>query len=63
MWPTLADLAKDLGKPYPTVAAWKQRGSIPARYDMALISAAKQRGRNLTLEQLARARSVSEDAA
>ena len=56
IWPKLSDLASDLEKPYQTVAAWKQRGSIPARYDLDLVHAAKARGRKLTLEDLARAR-------
>jgi len=63
IWPKLSDLAGDLGKPYTTVASWRQRGSIPARYDVALVRAAKLRGRNLTLEELAEARSATEDAA
>jgi hypothetical protein len=57
MWPTLSDLAADLGRPYPTVAAWKQRGSIPARYDLDLVQAAAKRGHTITFEQLAKARS------
>ncbi|MAM60836.1 hypothetical protein [Maritimibacter sp. UBA3975] len=56
IWPSLSDLAKDLGRPYPTVAAWKQRGSIPAKYDIPMIKAAERRGKRLTLETLARAR-------
>lgn len=56
LWPSMAELADDLGKPYPTVAAWKQRGSIPARYDLDLIRAATARGKSLTLEQLAASR-------
>lgn len=56
IWPTLAALAQDLGKPYPTVAAWKQRGRIPADYDLDLIEAAKRKGAVLTLDQLAQAR-------
>ncbi|MEB3419932.1 hypothetical protein ACFSDD_11170 [Salipiger marinus] len=62
IWPTMADLASDLGKPYSTVAAWKQRGSIPAKYDMSLIRAAKARGACLTLEHLAEARAETADA-
>ncbi len=57
IWPKISDLASDLGKPYPTVAAWKQRGRIPADYDLDMIAAAKRRGKRLTLEDLARARS------
>lgn len=63
IWPTTADLAADLGKPYTTVAAWKQRGSIPAKYDMQLVSAAKARGETLTYEQLAHARAAADTAA
>ena len=59
LWPSLSDLAADLRKPYSTVNAWKQRGSIPAKFDLALIEAAKQRGQRLTLEQLAEARRAS----
>lgn len=58
IWPTLAELASDIGKPYPTVASWKQRGSIPARYDRAIITAAKARGCALTFEDMAIARSM-----
>ena len=67
MWPTMADLAKDIGKPYSTVAAWKARGKIPADHDYALIEAAEKRGKILTLEKLAQARrgaaSFASDAA
>ncbi len=62
IWPTMADLAADLGKPYPTVAAWKQRGRIPADYDFDLIEAASARGKILTLEDLAKARRTSASA-
>ena len=43
LWPSDAELARDLGVPYPTVAAWKQRGSIPAPYWRQLVRAAKVR--------------------
>lgn len=56
IWPKVADLAADLRKPYQTVAAWKQRGRIPADYDLDLIAAAKRRGKRLTLAELAQAR-------
>ena len=66
IWPTMAELAADLGKPYPTVFAWKQRGRIPPDYDFDLIKAAAARGAVLTLEDLAMARRAasvtSEDA-
>jgi hypothetical protein len=44
LWPTMADLGRDLGLPYPTVAAWKQRGSIPVAYWRGIILAARRRG-------------------
>lgn len=56
LWPSLVALSDDLGKPYPTVAAWKQRGNIPAKYDLALVRAARSRGKKLSLEMLAKAR-------
>lgn len=56
IWPDLKSLADDLGYPYPTVAAWKQRGRIPADHDALLINAAQSRGVVLTFEDLARAR-------
>lgn len=56
IWPTMAALAGDLGLPYTTAASWKQRGRIPADYDLDLVAAAKRRGASLTLEELARAR-------
>lgn len=59
LWPSMVDLATDLGKPYTTITAWKQRGSIPAKFDLDLIEAAAKRGKTLTLEQLAMARRES----
>jgi hypothetical protein len=56
IWPTMADLAADLGIPYQTVAAWKNRGRIPATYDVQIVDAAKARGVPLTFEALAVAR-------
>jgi hypothetical protein len=43
-WPSMADLGRDLGLPYSTVAAWKQRGSIPVSYWRQIIHAAQRRG-------------------
>jgi hypothetical protein len=63
IWPTLSDLAKEIGKPYQTVAAWKQRGRIPADHDLKLIAAAKDRGATLTLEELAEARRCARSTA
>lgn len=59
LWPSLAALSKDLGREYTTVASWRQRGSIPAKFDLDLIEAAAKRGKTLTLEELASARRVA----
>lgn len=42
-WPSDADLARDIGLSYPTVASWKQRGSIPVTYWRPIINAARRR--------------------
>ncbi|WP_201151272.1 hypothetical protein [Rhodovulum sulfidophilum] len=55
IWPSLAEMARDMGEKYPTVAAWKRRG-IPARRDADVIAAARQRGFDLTYEQIGLAR-------
>src|SRR5690606_14396720 len=44
LWPTAADLAADLGEKYQTVAAWKQRNSIPPDRWGRVIAAAEKRG-------------------
>ena len=44
IWPTDAGLAREIGAPYSTVSAWKQRGSIPVAYWRAIIDAAHRRG-------------------
>lgn len=54
VWPATADLGRDLGVPYPTVSAWKQRGSIPAEYWRDVVRAARRRGHlEVTAEALA----------
>jgi hypothetical protein len=44
IWPADAELGRDIGVPYPTVSAWKQRGSIPAAYWRDIVQAALRRG-------------------
>jgi hypothetical protein len=51
IWPTWAELARDLGVPYPTVASWPKRG-LPPRRIPDIIRAAKARGKDLTFEVL-----------
>lgn len=53
-WPSDAELGRDIGVPYPTISAWKQRASIPAAYWWHIVRAAAQRGRpEITAELLA----------
>lgn len=55
LWPSDAELARDLGVPYPTISAWKQRGSIPSPYWWHITRAAKARGLSgVTTDLLAR---------
>jgi hypothetical protein len=63
-WPSDAEFGRDIGVPYPTVSAWKQRGSIPAAYWWHITRAAAQRGHpEITADLLARlhARKVSDN--
>ena len=54
-WPSDAEFGRDIGVPYPTVSAWKQRGSIPAAYWWYIIRAGAQRGHpEITADLLAR---------
>lgn len=51
IWPTIAEMARDMGEPYPTVSSWVRRG-IPAARDADVIAAAKRRGVDVTFERL-----------
>jgi hypothetical protein len=44
VWSSDAELSRDIGVPYPTIAAWKQRGSVPPAYLGDIIQAARRRG-------------------
>jgi hypothetical protein len=59
IWPTMAEMAQDLGLPYQTVAAWRSRG-IPYRRFEAVLRAAEARGHALTLEDLLNERAAFE---
>lgn len=56
IWPNAADLAREIGENPVTVRAWRNRGSIPADRDTILVEAARRRGADLTLADLAEAR-------
>ncbi|MBS7540488.1 hypothetical protein [Ancylobacter lacus] len=54
LWPTDADLGRDIGVSYPAVAAWKRRGSIPPAYWRDIVAAARRRGLvDVTTDRLA----------
>lgn len=63
IWPTLKDMASDLRRPYQTVAAWRARKSIPAKYDADLVRCAKARGETITFEELAQLRAQNDEGA
>jgi hypothetical protein len=43
IWPSLAEMARDIGIEYQTVAKWSQRGRIPPESWDAVIEAAKRK--------------------
>ena len=62
IWPSMAELGRDLDLPYSTVAAWRQRGSIPAQHWLALIRAGRRRGHaTLTSDLLTEAHGLASD--
>lgn len=55
LWPTVSDLARDIGRPVQTVASWKARKSIPGSEFLAITDAANKRGIDgVTVEAVAR---------
>jgi hypothetical protein len=58
-----ADLARDIGENPVTVRQWRNRGSIPPRYWLRIIEAAKARGHELTWLQMLGTSDQSEQAA
>lgn len=44
LWPTVSDLARDIGRPVQTVSSWKSRKSIPGSEFVAITNAAGKRG-------------------
>lgn len=55
-WPSMAELARDIGANPIAVRHWKLRGSIPADYDLRIVKAAELRSFPVTLETLAHLR-------
>ena len=48
IWPSLAEMARDIGKEYQTVAKWAQRNRIPPESWDRVIKAASRRRISLT---------------
>jgi hypothetical protein len=59
IWDTAAALARDIGADPTTVRHWRRRKSIPAKYDLDLVEAARRRGHELALSDLAEARRMA----
>lgn len=52
LWPKRKDLAQDIGQPAQNVRKWYERNSIPPMLFKAMLSAASERGYDLTMEML-----------
>lgn len=66
LWPSLNDVANDVGARIVAVRKWRARNNIPAEYWLPLVQAAHRRNiRGVTLEILARiaARASTKEAA
>lgn len=43
IWPSLAQMARDIGKDYQTVAKWAQRNRIPPEsWDLVIVAASRK---------------------
>lgn len=52
IWGSAADLARAIGEGETTVRNWFNRHSIPAKYDVKIISASRAAGREVTPQDL-----------
>lgn len=52
-WPSLGEMATDLGVQYVNVYRWKERNSIPTKYWVPLIEAARRRKIRIGYRELA----------
>lgn len=57
-WPSVASFARDIGVEAVMARQWKNRRSIPGRYDMRIVAVAKERGFPITIERIARLRAA-----
>ena len=53
-WPTVADFARDIGVPYETARKMRTRNNIIHEHWSDVLAAARDRGIELTLEDLMR---------
>jgi len=51
-WKKIVETGTGLGVLNATMRVWKSRGFVPARWHYLLCEAARQRGINLTIEEL-----------
>ncbi len=58
LWPTRAELAREINEAPVTVRQWGRNNSIPGKADVALVTSAMGRGIALTYEDLARSRAT-----
>ncbi|MCF6304380.1 MAG: hypothetical protein L3J33_03300 [Rhodobacteraceae bacterium] len=56
LWPSMAELARDLGVKQGIVAGWRRNNSIPAKYDGLIVRHAKTRGIDLSYAKISEAR-------
>lgn len=54
LWPSIAELARDIGEPYETVRQWRLRDSIPVRAFTRIVRAAARRDLNVSTDDLIR---------
>jgi hypothetical protein len=59
LWPSKAQLARDIGCAESRVQKWSVRNSIPAEWWLRLINAAHRRGYKVSFEDLAGLAAVS----
>jgi uncharacterized protein YjcR len=58
LWDSVAELATDIGAKPSSVRKWKQRGKVPSAHWPAMVRAARDRKKKLTIEMLAEAQSA-----
>lgn len=52
LWPTLAEMAREIGHPYDNVVKWRRRAAIPSHAWADVIRGAERRGSVVTPSDL-----------